>query len=95
MKVLISVPHSEIPAAGPAYVAATLKQAGHSVTGHLFQNREGFRRLLRSGFGIMATGGLCSQFREIKAMVEIAHQEGVKTVVGGWYRQFGAGVDDP
>jgi radical SAM superfamily enzyme YgiQ (UPF0313 family) len=83
MRVLISVPRSDIPAAGPAYVAATLKQAGHSVTGHLFKSAEAFREVIRNGYDIMATGGLCSQFKEMKCMVDIAHQEGLKTIVGG------------
>jgi hypothetical protein len=73
MRVLISVPRSDIPAAGPAYVAATLKQAGHSVTGHLFKSAEAFREVIRNGYDIMATGGLCSQFKEMKCMVDIAH----------------------
>ena len=64
-------------------MAATLKQAGHSVTGHLFKNAEAFREVIRKGYDIMATGGLCSQFKEMKCMVDIAHQEGLKTIVGG------------
>ena len=95
MKVLVSVPRSEIPAAGPAYVVAALKRAGHSVTGHVFRNPKEFRQAVRNGYDVMATGGLCSQFREMKCMVDIAHENGLKTIVGGGIVRFRTRVDDP
>lgn len=83
MKILIGITKEILLPSGPAYVAASLKRAGHQVTGHCYTSAKEFRKLVANGFDIFATGGICSQFEALKSMVDIAHEAGLRVIVGG------------
>jgi radical SAM superfamily enzyme YgiQ (UPF0313 family) len=82
MKVLVAMPDSTVMAVGPPCIAAALKEAGHEVSGHIFRSEAAFRSAVR-GNQVVAVGGLCSQFKPVKRMLEIAKEGGAHTVVGG------------
>jgi anaerobic magnesium-protoporphyrin IX monomethyl ester cyclase len=84
MRILIGIPESIFPPAGPAYVAAALKKAGHDVAGCVFSGGKAFqRRLSEYEPQVVMTGGLCTQLHEIESMVCLARRAEITTVLGG------------
>ena len=84
MRVLIAVPPSLFPATGPAFIAASLKRAGHQVGGCIYKSRRELRQCLgEKRYDVFMTGGLCTQFYAIRDMVREAKKVGAITVVGG------------
>lgn len=74
---------SEYFPVGIAYVAASLKSAGHNVDCYIFTTPDGLRERLRSGYDALATGGLSSQYGPIKNISEIARASGILLIMGG------------
>ena len=82
MKILISIPRTLVISAGPAYVAACLRQAGYEVTGHTFTDAAELARLVPA-YDIVMTGGLSCHWDQIKTILDTARHLGKTTVLGG------------
>jgi anaerobic magnesium-protoporphyrin IX monomethyl ester cyclase len=83
MKILLVVPKFIILPAGIAYISAALKNAGHNVDCYIFNKPDTLIRKLDNKYDFVATGGLSSQFTQIRNIVNISKQHNVKTIVGG------------
>ena len=84
MKILLAIPATIFLPAGPAYVASALIAAGHQVTGYLYTAANQFAEFLRSAdFDLVAAGGMCTKFNEIKSIVDLSHAAGLRVIVGG------------
>ena len=84
MNILIAIPCCPIPPPGPAYIASSLIKAGHNVKGYIFKSAKELISLIAdTNPDLIMTGGLCSQYKEIKQILTIARNEGHRTVLGG------------
>ena len=83
MRVLLVAPPFNIFPVGISYISAALKRAGHDVTGHHFQKTENFIAELQKKYDVVATGGLSSQFRQLKNIVGLARSSNTPVIVGG------------
>ena len=83
MKILLVSVESPLLPVGLAYISAVLKEAGHEVNIHIYNNDEKFSKILQEDFDFVATGGLSLQYKEIKRIVEAAKNAGQKTILGG------------
>ncbi|MEO5359449.1 MAG: B12-binding domain-containing radical SAM protein [Nitrospirota bacterium] len=69
---------------GLSYITAALKSVGHEVDCHMYKGKEGMQSLLKEkDYDFVATGGLSSQYRNIKDITDIAHENGKKIIAGG------------
>lgn len=82
MNILIGVPLNSalFPATGPAYVASSLKAAGHAVRGW---SGNGDLNNGLSWCDVFMAGGLACHYRWLKTAVGKARKKGIPTVVGG------------
>lgn len=84
MKILVVAPKFDIFPVGLAYITSALKQAGHDVYSYIFTNeKDFFVELQKHEYDFVATGGLSSQYRDIKQILTVARESGIKTIAGG------------
>ncbi|NVN98808.1 MAG: cobalamin B12-binding domain-containing protein [Geobacteraceae bacterium] len=84
MKILIVAPKFDIFPVGLAYIASSLKQAGHEALLYVFTNEQKMlAELSKANFDFVATGGLSSQYLDIKKILFTARKSGIKTIAGG------------
>lgn len=67
---------------GLSYIAAALRAAGHDVHGLLYTDHATAEASMW-GMDIVATGGLVTQYHDIKAILDIAHRRHLPTILGG------------
>lgn len=83
MKVLLVAPQSPIFPVGIAYISAALKQAGHHVDCCIFSTPSNLIERLLEKYDLLATGGLSSQFAQLKNITNIARNTNTKVICGG------------
>ncbi|MBF0553965.1 MAG: B12-binding domain-containing radical SAM protein [Nitrospirae bacterium] len=91
MKILAAAPsfssgsgNASIFPIGLSYITASLKSAGHEVDCHMYKGNEEMQALLsKTSYDYVATGGLSSQYHDIKAITGIARENGKKIIAGG------------
>jgi len=83
MKILLIAPKYDLFPVGIAYVASSLKKAGHDVHCHAYENPEKLRGKLGDNFDLAATGGLSSQFKAIKEIVSVVKSTNTRIIIGG------------
>ena len=83
MKILLISPKYDLFPVGIAYVASSLKKAGHDVHCHAYENPEKLREKLGDNFDLAATGGLSLQFKGIKEIVSVVKSTNTRIIIGG------------
>lgn len=95
MKILLVAPQAIIFPTGLSFIAAVLRADGHEVDGFIFTgNDAALIEVLEKGtlsvktststrYEVVATGGLSSQYAQIKNILQIAKHFSVYTIVGG------------
>lgn len=84
MKIMLVAPKFDIFPVGIAYIASSLKVAGHDVDCSIFDKPETLDSQLRKKrFDFLATGGLSSQYSVIDQILTVAKTNHIKVIVGG------------
>jgi radical SAM superfamily enzyme YgiQ (UPF0313 family) len=83
MKILVVTPKYTYFPVGIAYIAASMKNANHDVDCYIYDKQDGLARRLKGKYDIVATGGLSSQYHEIKEIVSLAKQHHIRVIGGG------------
>jgi len=83
MKILLVAPQSAIFPVGIAYISASLKHAGHDVDCCIFDKPDDLIERLWQKYDFVATGGLSSQFIQLKHITDIGKKTNTKLIVGG------------
>lgn len=84
LKVLLVVPKFVMFPVGIAYIASTLKKAGHQVDGFVVKDINTLREHLRErDYDVIATGGLSSDFMRLKRISDVVKKTKAKFIVGG------------
>jgi len=84
MKVLLVAPRDDVALpVGMAYIAASLKAAGHDVDCCYFSGGDDLLGKLEKGYDLMGTGGMSLHFKQIKDIILIAQATKTRVVVGG------------
>jgi radical SAM superfamily enzyme YgiQ (UPF0313 family) len=84
MKILLVAPQFTIFPVGIAYIASSLKQSGYHLDGYIYDKSSDLIDLLQDkNYDIVATGGLSSQYAQIKAISDITKKLNRTLIVGG------------
>jgi len=83
MKILIVAPSYVMFPIGLGYVSSCLKRAGHEVDCYTFRRAKGYVMQLQKGYDLVATGGLCCHYANLKIIADLTKKLGRPLVVGG------------
>ena len=83
MKILLVAPNYVMFPIGLGYISSCLKSAGHEVDCYTFRRSKDYVTQLQKGYDLVATGGLCCHYTNLKIIADLTKQIGPTLVVGG------------